>query len=66
MPVTLPPGRAMLATMPALTGSSPTWKTMGIIVVADLAASVAAFPAVASTATRRRTRSAAIVGNRSP
>src|SRR5262249_24443638 len=64
-PVTLPLGRARLATMPALTGSSPTWETMGIIVVADLAASAAAFPAVASTATRRWANSAASVGSRS-
>ena len=40
MPVKLPPGRARLATRPSLTGSSPTPKTMGIVVVAALAASV--------------------------
>ena len=38
MPVRLPPGRARLATRPSLTGSSPTTKTMGIVVVAALAA----------------------------
>ena len=41
IPVTLPPGRARLATRPSLTGSSPTTKTMGIVVVAALAASAA-------------------------
>ena len=39
MPVRLPPGRARLATRPSLTGSSPTPKTIGIVVVAALAAS---------------------------
>ena len=39
MPVRLPPGRARLATRPSLTGSSATVKTMGIVVVAALAAS---------------------------
>ena len=38
IPVRLPPGRARLATRPSLTGSSPTLKTMGIVVVAALAA----------------------------
>ena len=41
MPVALPPGRARLATRPSLTGSSPTPKTIGIVAVAALAASVA-------------------------
>ena len=41
MPVALPPGRARLATRPSLTGSSPTPKTIGIVVVAALAASAA-------------------------
>ena len=45
MPVALPPGRARLATRPSLTGSSPTPKTIGIVVVAALAASAAALPA---------------------
>ena len=57
MPVRLPPGRARLATRPSLTGSSPTMKTMGIVVVAALAANAAAVPPVAAiTATCRRTR----------
>jgi hypothetical protein len=34
IPVRLPPGWARLATRPSLTGSSPTLKTMGIVVVA--------------------------------
>ena len=38
IPVRLPPGRARLATRPSLTGSSPLTKTMGIVVVAALAA----------------------------
>ena len=42
MPVALPPGRARLATRPNLTGSSRTPKTIGIAVVAALAASAPA------------------------
>src|SRR5262245_62633368 len=38
IPVALPPGRARLATRPSRTGSSGTEKTMGIVVVGDLAA----------------------------
>ncbi len=38
IPVRLPPGRARLATRPSLTGSSADTKTMGIVVVAALAA----------------------------
>src|SRR5215468_960647 len=64
MPVRLPPGRARLATRPNLTGSSPPTKTIGIVVVAALAAN-AEVPTVAITATRRRTRSAASAGSRS-
>ena len=52
VPVTLPPGWARLATRPSLTGSSPTLKTMGIVVVAALAAAAALFPNAAITATR--------------
>ena len=66
IPVRLPPGRARLATRPSLTGSSPTTKTMGIVVVAALAANAAAvLPVVAITATCRRTNSAASAGSRS-
>jgi hypothetical protein len=54
MPVRLPPGRARLDTRPSLTGSSPLPNTMGIVVVAALAASVAAVvPGVTITLTRR-------------
>ena len=42
MPVRLPPGRARLATRPSATGSSATAKTIGIVVVAALAANAAA------------------------
>ena len=38
IPVALPPGRARLATRPSLTGSSGTANTIGIVVVAALAA----------------------------
>ena len=40
-PVTLPPGRLRLATRPSLTGSPPVANTIGIVVVAALAASAA-------------------------
>ena len=65
IPVTLPPGRARLATRPSLTGFSLTMKTMGIVVVAALAAIAAGVPVAAITVTRRRTRSAASSGSRS-
>jgi hypothetical protein len=59
----LPPGRLRLATRPVWTGSPPPLKTIGMVVVADLAADAAAvLPGVAMTATRRRTRSAANSG----
>jgi hypothetical protein len=38
MPVALPRGRAKLATRPVLTGSIGTLKTIGIVIVAALAA----------------------------
>ena len=54
-PVTLPPGRLRLATKPALTGSPPIVKTIGIVVVAALAAKIELPPPVAAiTATLRR------------
>ena len=66
MPVALPPGRARLATRPSLTGSSPTPKTIGIVVVAALVAIAAnVVPTIAITAPRRRTRSATSAGTRS-
>ncbi len=65
-PVTLPPGRLRLATRPSLTGSSPITKTIGIVAVADLAASTAGAPPIAAiAATLRPASSAAIVGKRS-
>src|SRR5262249_50715281 len=63
-PVTLPPGRARLATRPRLTGSSAMPNRIGIVVVAALAASAArALPGAAITLTRRRTSSAASSGS---
>jgi hypothetical protein len=43
-PVTLPPGRLKLATRPSCTGSPLVTKTIGIVVVARLAARTAAVP----------------------
>src|SRR5262247_1168854 len=63
-PVTLPPGRAKLATMPETTGSAATAKTIGMTVVACLAGSTAP-PVVTMTSTLSRTNSAAISGKRS-
>ena len=40
-PVMFPPGRARLSTSPAATGSAPAIKTMGIVLVAFLAARLA-------------------------
>src|SRR5262245_55821226 len=58
MPVALPPGRARLVTRPSLTGSSATPKTIGIVLVAALAARAPLLkPGVAMTATWRPTRS---------
>jgi hypothetical protein len=51
IPVRFPPGRARLATRPSLTGSSPTRKTMGIVVVAALAVIAAAVLVAAMTVT---------------
>src|SRR5215813_10382466 len=52
----LPAGRLRLSTRPSFTGSEPTLKTMGIVLVAALAASAAvALPGVAMTATWRCT-----------
>src|SRR5262249_27145171 len=65
-PVRLPPGRFRLATSPDSTGSTPTLKTIGMVVVAVFAASAAATtPAVTITSTWRRTKSAARAGSRS-
>src|SRR5262249_46842993 len=65
-PVTLPPGLFMLVTRPSWTGSPPVWKTIGIVVVAALAARPGAdVTHAAMTLTWWRTRSAASAGNRS-
>lgn len=64
-PVMLLPGRARLATRPAATGSPETVKTMGIVLVACLAASVGGGDAVTMTSTFMRTSSAASPGSRS-
>src|SRR5262249_40628615 len=48
MPVTLPPGRARLATRPILTGSWATMNTMGIVVVAALTIEGTSSPAVSN------------------
>jgi hypothetical protein len=45
-----------LATSPNLTGSSPTLNTVGIVVVAALAASAATLPAGVTIAATRRAR----------
>src|SRR3974390_2946501 len=62
-PVTLLPGRSKLVTRPTMTGSPVLTKTIGISVVAALAAGAAGVFA-AITATLRRTRSAAITWRR--
>ncbi len=60
-----PPGRARLVTNPAATGSAAV-KTIGIVPVADLAASAVADPPVATIrSTGRRTSSAARSRSRS-
>ena len=63
-PVILPPGRLRLATSPALTGSSPLLKTIGMVVVAALATSAAGVFAT-MTETPRSSSSAASAGRRS-
>src|SRR5215217_834341 len=62
----LKPLSAKLSTNPAATGSLPVRKTIGMLVVAALAARTArTWPEVAITETRRLTKSAAKAGNRS-
>src|SRR5262249_50766543 len=59
------PGRLRLATRPISTGSGPMPNTIGIVVVAALAARAdGVLPGVAITATRRCARSAANSGSR--
>ena len=64
-PVTLPPGRARLATKPAPTGSAALAITMGMVVVALLAANADGVPETTIRSTLRRTSSAASSGRRS-
>jgi hypothetical protein len=63
--VTLPPGRARLATKPAPTGSAAVVITIGIVVVAFFAASTTGAVVTTIRSTLRRTRSAASSGRRS-
>ena len=64
-PVTLPPGRLRLCTIPILTGSPPVANTIGIVPVAAFAVSAADVSAsVAMTLTLCWTRSAANSGSR--
>src|SRR5262249_40947081 len=58
-PVTLAPGRARLATSPAPTGSPTLTKTMGIVLVAFLAASEACVTTETMTSTSSWTNSSA-------
>ena len=64
-PVTLPPGRARLATRPVPTGSPATANTIGMADVACFAATTFAVPAVTMTSTLSRTNSAANSAKRS-
>ena len=64
-PVTLPPGRARLATRPTPTGSPTLAITMGMVVVAFFAANADGPPVTTIRSTLRRTRSAASSGRRS-
>src|SRR5258708_23403787 len=58
-PVTLPPGRARLATMPVPSGSAAAVKTIGMTDVACFVASTIGFAYVTMTSTFSRTNSAA-------
>jgi hypothetical protein len=62
-PVMFPPGRARLATSPLPTGSATNVMTMGMMVVASLAAWAAGVDEVTMTSTLSRTRSAAKAGS---
>src|SRR5688500_16972250 len=59
------PGRAKLAISPVVTGSPPATITMGIVVIAFLAAGSSREPATTSTSTFSRTSSAMSSGARS-
>ena len=64
-PVTLPPGRARLATSPLPTGSPAAVNTIGIAVVTCFAAVISGVPEVTIISTLRRANSAAISAARS-
>src|SRR5215831_14424147 len=64
-PVTLPPGRARLATRPLATGSSTSAITIGMTDVACFAATTGAAECVTMTSTLSRTNSATISAKRS-
>ena len=64
-PVTLPPGRADSSTSPNITGSVAAATTMGIALVAFLAATASTVTEATMTATLSRTRSVASSGSRS-
>src|SRR5215468_8913720 len=64
-PLTLPLGRLRLGTRPRSTGSAPVAKTMGMVVVAALAATAAGGERATIASTGSDTRSAANSGNRS-
>src|SRR5207247_20370 len=65
LPISLPPGRAKLATKPSPTGSGKPVITIGMVVVAFLAANTGALPTATIRFTFRRTKSAASSGRRS-
>jgi len=66
MPVMLPPGRARLAMSPVATGSAAMPPmTIGIVLVASLAAKLAGVPEARMRRTFMATSSAASVGSRS-
>ena len=63
-PVRLPPGRLKLSTRPVLTGSAPVTNTIGMVLVAALAADDAGASKATITATPRLTSSPASEGKR--
>ena len=63
VPVTLPPGRARLATSPLPTGSPTLTMTIGIVRVACMAATTFCAAGATMMSTLRRTRSAARAGS---
>jgi hypothetical protein len=64
-PVTLPPGLGRLATNPSATGSPTAYMTMGIVVVARIAAFTAGGVPARMTSTFAATSSAASAASRS-